>query len=75
MVILPVALIAPLIEIPIDAVASVDEILLAVIKPELGVQPVPVQPKVLSIVTVPGNTALTVPIAAVVIAPPAARAV
>ena len=72
--ILPVALIAPPIETPTEPVAVVEDTLLAVINPELGVQPDPVQPNVLSIVTVPGNDALPLPMAAVVIAPPAERA-
>ena len=72
-VILPVALIAPPIETPTEPVAVVEDTLLAVINPELGVQPLPVHPNVLSMLTVPGKGALPVPIAAVVIGPPAER--
>ena len=73
-VIFPVALIAPETLTPVEVVANVDETLLAAIKPLTRTHPAPEQPNVLSIVTEPGSTEPPVPMAPVVIAPPAALA-
>ena len=72
MVISPVAYRAFAIVTPAEAVAKV-EALAVVINPVTGVQGA-VQPKVLSIVTDPGNDTVDVPIEPVVIAEPAERA-
>jgi hypothetical protein len=58
---------------PAEAVAKV-EALAVVRKPVAGVQGAVVQPKVLSIVTDPGNDTVDVPMAPVAIAEPAERA-
>ena len=71
--IFPVALIAPPMVTPTEFVAVVEDTLLAEINPELGMQPLPIHPKVLSMLTVPGSDAVEVPIAPVVIEPPADR--
>ena len=69
----PDALITLAMVTPAEAVAKV-EAFVVVIKPVADVQGAVVQPKVLSIVTDPGNDTVDVPMAPVAIAEPAERA-
>jgi hypothetical protein len=73
MVMSPDALITLAMVTPAEAVAKV-EAFVVVIKPVADVQGAVVQPKVLSIVTDPGNDTDDVPMAPVAIAEPAERA-